>query len=169
MDRLLRRIRESLSGTPKRPYPPLPEPAPCPEDLPERFARALQKAGGTFVSLSGEEEAARWVAARGVGGEPGVDRADLLIADTGTVVRTYPSREASRVSLEPEVSVVLATPDRIVADLPEALRRLGPHHREGRAYTVLITGPSRTADIEKEPVVPAHGPRELIVVLLPER
>jgi L-lactate dehydrogenase complex protein LldG len=53
-----------------------------------------------------------------------------------------------------------------VPDLPAALARLSPMHRAGRAYTVLVTGPSRTADIEKELVIPAHGPRELVVVLL---
>jgi L-lactate dehydrogenase complex protein LldG len=96
----------------------------------------------------------------------GVDRADMLVAETGTVVRTYARREDARVSLLPEASVFLATPAALVRDLPEALARLAPLHRSGRAYTVWITGPSRTADIEKQLVIPAHGPRELVVVLV---
>ena len=56
--------------------------------------------------------------------------------------------------------------DQLVPGLPEALTRLADRHREGRAYSVFITGPSRTADIEKELVIPAHGPRELVVVLI---
>jgi L-lactate dehydrogenase complex protein LldG len=89
-------------------------------------------------------------------------------AETGTVVRSYAGRQDSRVSLVPETSVFLASAESIVAGLPDALEMLAPAHREGRAYTVFITGPSRTADIEKEPVIPAHGPRDLVVVLLAE-
>ena len=87
-------------------------------------------------------------------------------SETGTVLRSYPSREASRISLAPDVSVFLAARDSLVPDLPAALDRIAPAHRAGRAYTVMITGPSRTADIEKELVIPAHGPRELIVLLV---
>jgi L-lactate dehydrogenase complex protein LldG len=36
-------------------------------------------------------------------------------------------------------------------------------------YQVIVTGPSRTADIEKVLVIPAHGPRRLIVVMCDER
>ncbi|HPB95453.1 MAG TPA: LUD domain-containing protein, partial [Polyangiaceae bacterium] len=35
-------------------------------------------------------------------------------------------------------------------------------------YQVLVTGPSRTADVEKVLVIPAHGPRKLVVVLCEE-
>ncbi|MHC4471095.1 MAG: LUD domain-containing protein [Planctomycetota bacterium] len=132
-------------------------------DLVSVFERALVRAGGRLVRVPDEAAAREWVAA--ADGEPGVDEADLLIAETGTVVRSYPTREDSRVSLVPEVSVFLATPERVVPGLAEALARLALLHREGTAYTVFITGPSRTADIEKEPVVPAHGPRDLVVVL----
>ena len=75
-------------------------------------------------------------------------------------------REASRISLVPARSVFLATPGMLVATLAEALDLVAGDHRAGRAYTVLVTGPSRTADIEKELVIPAHGPRELWVILV---
>ena len=136
------------------------------ERLVDRFVAALERAGGRLVRLPDEDAADRWLREAGLTGETGVDRADLLIAETGTVVRSYATREESRVSLVPPRTVFLATADCLVPDLASALARLAPEHEAGRAYTVLITGPSRTADIEKELVIPAHGPRDLVVLLL---
>ena len=164
MDRVFRRIREHLATAPDVPVPPPPVFSPDPGDPVEAFRFALRRAGGRYLEFASETDAR--AAFPDDDGETGVDQADLLIADTGTVVRTYASREESRVSLVPPRSVFLATPDLIVPGLPEALDRLGDLHRAGPAYTILITGPSRTADIEKQLVIPAHGPRELVVALV---
>jgi len=185
MDRLLRRIREGLGDAKGRPYPAPLETMPdaTPEALLDRFRTELERVGGRFFTVPDEAAARALIRAEegeeGVlfleDGTPGrevaaaragVDRADHLIAETGTVVRSYESREASRISLAPAASWFLATPDQLVPGLSDALDLVAPIHREGRAYTVLVTGPSRTADIEKELVIPAHGPRELVVVLI---
>ena len=163
MDRIFRKIRDHLATAPDIPAPPPPAPSPDPGDPVEAFRFALLRAGGLYLEFAGESDAR---AAFPDDGETGVDQADLLIADTGTVVRSYASREESRVSLVPPRSVFLATPDLIVPGLPEALDRLVDLHRAGPAYTVFITGPSRTADVEKQLVIPAHGPRELVVALV---
>lgn len=169
MDRLLRRVREALAGAAR---PEHPGPAPSrgdgdPAALAARFSAELERAAGKFRRAP-DEAAARALVAREYGGgdDVGIDTADVLLAETGTVLRSYATREESRVSLVPAVSVFLATADALVPDLPAALERVAPAHRAGRAYTVMITGPSRTADIEKELVIPAHGPRELVVVLI---
>ncbi len=185
MDRLLRRVRDALRGAarPERPGAPERPPPPSRAALRAAFREALERAAGRWLTARDEEEARRRIEAEFPGerilwweedpGERdlreagvGVDRADLLVAETGTVVRTHATREAARLSLLPPVSVFLAREEDLVPDLPEALRRLAPRHRAGRAHTVLVTGPSRTADIEKELVIPAHGPRELLVLLL---
>jgi L-lactate dehydrogenase complex protein LldG len=50
--------------------------------------------------------------------------------------------------------------------VPELLARLGPGAAEGRAI-VLVSGPSATSDIELTRVEGVHGPRRLVVVLVP--
>lgn len=178
------RIQRALAGAPRPAHPGAPpvRGTASTEDLAIRFAEALSRVSGRVERLPGEGAVEEFLRREFKGraivrswedpdetalrqAEVGVDRADLLLAETGTVVRSYRTREESRISLVPAVSVFLATPDQLVPDLPAALDRIAPAHRAGRAYTVLITGPSRTADIEKELVIPAHGPRELLVLL----
>lgn len=184
---LLERLKRALAQAHRAP-----EPGPVPasgasigEDRAAAFGEALQAASGRLVRCRDVEEARAWIE-REVGGQRvvriedgpseddlrqadvGLDDADFLIAETGTVVRSYGTRTDARISLVPPKTLFLATRDRLVRDLPEALRRIAARHRSGRAYTVFITGPSRTADIEKQLVIPAHGPREVVVLLLDE-
>ena len=147
----------------------------------ERFGFELERVSGRLEVVVDADAARVWVEALAAGREiawlddapseadlrraaVGVDEADFLIAETGTIVRTFPSPGVARISLVPPISVFLARPEALVSDLPAALAQLEDIHRAGRAATVLITGPSRTADIEKQLVIPAHGPRELVVL-----
>ena len=183
MKRLADAIGRALAGGPKRPHPGAAPGETDGGDLLGRFTVALEAVAGRVIRVADEEAAQAFLdkeyagkvvvhSADGpdeaalVAADVGVYRADLLLADTGTVLRTYADRAASRISLVPETSVFLAAADGVVPGYPEALETIAERHREGRAYSVLITGPSRTADIEKELVIPAHGPRELIVVVI---
>lgn len=85
--------------------------------------------------------------------------ADFLIAESGTVL--IASAGASRqISLLPTAHLVLATPDQVYPDLAAVFEQLGTAPEEGRlpAALTMITGPSRTADIEKVLIKGAHGP-----------
>jgi len=96
-----------------------------------------------------------------------VTGAEFLIAESGTVL--IASTGASRqISLLPTVHLVLATPDQVYPDLAAVFERLGTAPEEGRlpAALTMITGPSRTADIEKVLIKGAHGPvRQLTWVI----
>ncbi len=93
--------------------------------------------------------------------------ADFLIAESGTVL--IASAGCSRqISLLPTAHLALATPDQVYPDLAAVFRQLGTAPEEGRlpAALTMITGPSRTADIEKVLIKGAHGPmRQLTWVI----
>ena len=62
--------------------------------------------------------------------------------------------------------IVVATLDQLVPDLESVFVRIREREIQSRnSYVCLITGSSRTADIEKILVMGAHGPIRLIVVL----
>lgn len=96
--------------------------------------------------------------------DAGLSTVQGAVAETGTLVLVA-SRERHRlVSLVPPVHVAVVHTDQIAPTLDAAL---APEHRSSPLVT-LVTGPSRTADIELTLVVGVHGPRELHVVLLDE-
>ena len=100
----------------------------------------------------------------------GITGADHAIAETGSVV-LVPRRGLGRlVSLAPPIHVALVRPGDVVESLEDflTLRRLA-YHRGGPApgsYVNIITGPSRTADIEQTLVIGVHGPKEAHMVIL---
>jgi L-lactate dehydrogenase complex protein LldG len=94
----------------------------------------------------------------------GITVADWGIAESATIVQlTRPGRPRST-SLVPSVHIALLPLSRLVADLAEAfaLVRREPEH----ASMVLISGPSKTADIEACMVLGAHGPRAMHLLVL---
>jgi L-lactate dehydrogenase complex protein LldG len=91
--------------------------------------------------------------------------AETLVAQTGSVFvsASCGGRGASVVA---PVHIVVATMDQLVVDLDGAFARLRDLGSPAKnSMLCLITGSSRTADIEKIIVMGAHGPRRLVVVL----
>ena len=82
------------------------------------------------------------------------------IANTGTVV-LLDEGETFKASLLPETHLVILRAGQLVADLPEALTMT-----RGATNAVLVSGPSRTADIEMTLTIGVHGPKEVIVFLV---
>lgn len=90
----------------------------------------------------------------------GITMADLAVAETGSLLLSAGPGRARMASLAPPTHVAVVHEDRLVATLEDALA-----HRLART-SVLIAGPSRTADIEGVLVRGVHGPKELIVVVV---
>jgi L-lactate dehydrogenase complex protein LldG len=82
------------------------------------------------------------------------------IADTGTLVVTSGQGRQLTASLLPEIHIAVLQANDIYENLPQALKLR--EVREASA-TVLITGPSRTADIEMALTIGVHGPGEVHV------
>jgi L-lactate dehydrogenase complex protein LldG len=97
----------------------------------------------------------------------GITACDALVAQTGSILLTSRSAGGRALSVLPPHHVVIAQADQLVPDLPAAFDLL--YSRYGKNYpsfTTLITGPSRTGDIERILVLGAHGPRNLTVILI---
>jgi L-lactate dehydrogenase complex protein LldG len=95
----------------------------------------------------------------------GITSADYALADTGTLVTIASPQEARLVSLLPPMHVAVVPKERILTGLDELFTIL-PKPAETSSSMVLITGPSRTADIEQILVRGVHGPGQITVVIV---
>jgi L-lactate utilization protein LutC len=98
--------------------------------------------------------------------ELSVTGADYLIAETGSLVYLARAAEPRSASLLPAVHIVVAGADQLLPDLFDLFERLQPAVAALPACVSIITGPSKTGDIELKLVTGVHGPGELHVVLI---
>lgn len=97
----------------------------------------------------------------------GITRCEYLIARLGTVMVSSRMSPGRKITVYPEIHLVLGYTSQLVPDLKQALMNIKKKYRDDFPSMVsLITGPSRTADIEKTLVMGAHGPKELYVFLI---
>jgi L-lactate dehydrogenase complex protein LldG len=95
----------------------------------------------------------------------GITSADYALADTGTLVLLASANQPRLVSLLPPVHVAVFPRSAIVTGLDELFSVL-PNPAEDTSSMVLITGPSRTADIEQILVRGVHGPGAIHAVIV---
>ncbi len=97
----------------------------------------------------------------------GVSHALAGVAETGTLMLASGPDSPSTLNVLPDIHVIVVRADDIVGGLEDAWARLRVAHPDVPPRTVhLITGPSRTGDIEQTIQLGAHGPRRLHIVLL---
>ena len=98
----------------------------------------------------------------------GLVEADCLLADTGSCMIACGTPHERLLCYLPPICVVIARAEGLREHLPaawdEVARRTADP--EVRGEFVFITGPSRTADIEKILILGVHGPKRLVVLLV---
>ncbi|MFZ5642809.1 MAG: LutC/YkgG family protein [Bacillota bacterium] len=100
------------------------------------------------------------------GADMGISEADLAIAETGTLAHHANGIDGRLVSMLPPVHVALIRTDSLVASLRDAIEQYGRNAGSLPGYLTFISGPSRTADIERVLTIGVHGPEILHVIFI---
>jgi L-lactate dehydrogenase complex protein LldG len=99
--------------------------------------------------------------------EAGISGVDYLIAETGSLVLLSRPEQPRSLSLLPPIHIAVARRDQILPDLFDLFASRLWGERGGLPSCLsLITGPSKTGDIELRLVTGVHGPGEVHVVLI---
>jgi L-lactate dehydrogenase complex protein LldF len=98
--------------------------------------------------------------------EVGITGSLAAFADTGTVVLSTSSRRSLLPSLLPAVHLVIVRAKDIYPNMEAWLEAGGNHYVANSSNVVLISGPSRTADIEMSLTIGVHGPGQVIAVVI---
>lgn len=97
----------------------------------------------------------------------GLTLCEALVARTGSVFVSSKQASGRRLPVIGSTHLVVGFSSQIVPDIKDALQKTKSGYNEQLpSMMTLITGPSRTADIEKTLVTGAHGPKEIFVFLI---
>lgn len=95
----------------------------------------------------------------------GISQMEWALADTGSLAQNATSIEQRLVSSLSTIHIALVPTAGILPDMPALLSRVNPREN---AYIAMITGPSRTADIERVLTIGVHGPERLVIIFVDE-
>ena len=137
----------------------------------ERNARKVLLAGGAFIDTLNLNRVLRSAGVEVVppdagkeaffAADVGITGVEAVIAETGTIVLATRPDQPRAASLLPPVHIAIAHRGQIVADLFDLF-----DGGEVPACLTLITGPSKTGDVELQLVTGVHGPGEVCLVLV---
>ena len=126
----------------------------CTASVARRFSGVAASAGST---PNRDAEHAREVVAAG----------EFAVAETGSVALNEPQHDRGLCFLAERLWLLVRASD-VVPRLDEAMQRLRDLVAGGAAHPLLMSGPSRTADIERVLTVGVHGPRAVVIVVIDE-
>ena len=95
----------------------------------------------------------------------GVSQVDWALADTGTLIQDATAVDKRLVSTLPFIHMALVATGGLRPDMPSWLGDADPGKM---GFISMITGPSRTADIERVLTIGVHGPERLIIIFVDE-
>jgi L-lactate dehydrogenase complex protein LldG len=95
----------------------------------------------------------------------GISQMEWALADTGSLAQNSSVIEQRLVSSLSIIHIAFVPTNGILPDMPALLSRVNPKEC---AYLAMITGPSRTADIERVLTIGVHGPERLVIVFIDE-
>lgn len=123
----------------------------------QKVTELLQQAGVKFSSSEKELDSAQTT----------VTLCEFLVARTGSVVISSKQTAGRKAGVYPDNHIVVAKTSQLVLHLRDALKELKMKYKDAiPSQITFITGPSRTADIEKTLVMGAHGAKEVYLFLI---
>ncbi len=101
----------------------------------------------------------------------GITGTNFIAAEEGAAVILHNEGNAAECARRPMKHIIVASTDKVVLNLEESmnLAKLQAYYATGKLvsqYINVISGPSMTADIEKETYYGMHGPKEVVLVLV---
>ena len=99
--------------------------------------------------------------------DAGITTCEFLVARLGSIIVSSKQIPGRKTVIYPPVHIVVAKLSQMVPDLKDAILGIKEKYKDDMPSLVsIITGPSRTADIEKTLVMGAHGPKDLYCFLI---
>lgn len=95
----------------------------------------------------------------------GISEMAYALADTGSLVADQTSINERLVSTLPAIHIAIVGTANILEDKVAVFQKIRP---EKSGFIAFITGPSRTADIERVLTIGVHGPKRLVIVFVDE-
>ncbi|QDR80353.1 Lactate utilization protein C [Sporomusa termitida] len=130
----------------------------------------LQQAAGINAALAGLGVALYTdqadIAEHAESADIGISAVEFAIAESGSVCQDAMAFESRLVSMLPPVHVVFMNSGHVVPGVTEAMEVISRVYDRG--YISFITGPSRTADIERVLTIGVHGPSRFIIIAVDE-
>jgi L-lactate dehydrogenase complex protein LldG len=134
-------------------------------DLGAALAEAWQPDAAGLPELVAYREPVEALKERIFAVDAAVTTAAGAVADTGALILRPTRSEPRLMSLVPPVHIAVLSADAIHASLSDAMQA-GRWAADMPANLLLISGPSKTADIELTLAFGVHGPKELVVLIL---
>ncbi|MDQ0286350.1 L-lactate dehydrogenase complex protein LldG [Desulfofundulus luciae] len=142
----------------------------------EMGARKVALAESPLVTALDLAAAVAGAGAEVTGGNPreragaadlGISSFEMAIAETGTLVQDATEIDQRLVSMLPPAHLAVVSTRRLVGTLMEAIYSLAARGQIP-GYLAFISGPSRTADIERVLTIGVHGPGRVVVIFIDE-